>query len=489
MKLLGNSSRGINPIQKHLLYRCCALPIALYGFQLWYYNKAPLLYHMKILNKIQRRAAIWITGTFKTSPLEGIEAITGIMPIHFHLQKIVKRSLIRPFKLPDNHILKNLLNDSPPWNKLSIHHNIGSLTHRQQSLTKGHIIDSNIKSYRIFPSFSPLNSEFSPGHRIIDNFSNCFSFNLVNKNDKKSKNSCAQELDNMVLHFSSIPHSAIVITNASIKNNIATSISHIHAANQLLIKTVHHASFITSTEAELFAIRCSINQACTIDNVSKIIIVTDSIHVAKKIFNYSSHQYQIHSAAILSKLRTFFSSNESNSIEFWECPSKLKWRFHHDVDKDSKLLSVTPSYPSKISWDFCKKTDCDESTNLWKMTFQVSDRKGHHFLDLLDDELNDIKPSYVKGGLWLQSFGHSNLLCAHATRAITNHTPIGEYRLWFFLRMDFLCLCNNYPIESRRHILYECCRFNGYWNPRRDTLNYFVMFLIANPNAFTFNDI
>ena len=34
MKLLGNSSWGINPIQKSQLYRCCVLPIALYGFQL-----------------------------------------------------------------------------------------------------------------------------------------------------------------------------------------------------------------------------------------------------------------------------------------------------------------------------------------------------------------------------------------------------------------------------------------------------------------------
>lgn len=34
MKLLGNSSRGINPLQKRLLYRCCILPIALYRFQL-----------------------------------------------------------------------------------------------------------------------------------------------------------------------------------------------------------------------------------------------------------------------------------------------------------------------------------------------------------------------------------------------------------------------------------------------------------------------
>ena len=58
MKLLGNSSHGINPLQKRLLYRMCVLPIALYGFQLWFYNCAPMAYHMKILNKMQRRAVI-----------------------------------------------------------------------------------------------------------------------------------------------------------------------------------------------------------------------------------------------------------------------------------------------------------------------------------------------------------------------------------------------------------------------------------------------
>jgi len=34
MKLLSNSTRGINPLQKRRLYRYCTLPIALYGFQL-----------------------------------------------------------------------------------------------------------------------------------------------------------------------------------------------------------------------------------------------------------------------------------------------------------------------------------------------------------------------------------------------------------------------------------------------------------------------
>ena len=167
----------------------------------------------------------------------------------------------------------------------------------------------------------------------------------------------------MVLCNSPLPHTALVIMDASIKNDIATSISHIHSVNRPLIKTVHHASFVTSTKVELFAIRCGINQACSMDNVSKIIIVTDSIHAAKKIFDSESHPFQIHTAAILHELQKFFSSNQANSIEFWECPSSLKWRFHHNVDKDSKSFTITSIYLCKISWDFCKKSDSDDIIN------------------------------------------------------------------------------------------------------------------------------
>ena len=110
------------------------------------------------------------------------------------------------------------------------------------------------------------------------------------------------------------------------------------------------------------------------------------------------------------------------------------------------------------------------------MMFQALDGKGRHFLDLVDDNLNIIELAYTKGGPWLQVFGHSNLLCAHATRAITNHAPIGEYWLRFFSNEDFKCPCGNYPIKSRWHILHECMRFNGYWNPRRDSLSHFTMF-------------
>ena len=88
MKILGNSNHGINPLQKYLLYRSCIISIAIYSFQLWFYKHALIAYYIKILEKMQRRAAIWILGAFKTSPSYGIKAIVGLIPIKLHLQKL-----------------------------------------------------------------------------------------------------------------------------------------------------------------------------------------------------------------------------------------------------------------------------------------------------------------------------------------------------------------------------------------------------------------
>ena len=130
-------------------------------------------------------------------------------------------------------------------------------------------------------------------------------FDLSNK--AKTDSECSQQLDNMTISSSLSLYTAIVVTDASIKNNIATLVSHIHIQNKPLIKMVHHTAYVTSTEVELFTIRCGLNQACIKEDISKIIVVTDSIHTAKKIFNTKSHPYQIHTTAILKELRQFFS--------------------------------------------------------------------------------------------------------------------------------------------------------------------------------------
>ena len=267
------------------------------------------------------------------------------------------------------------------------------------------------------------------------------------------------------------------------------SISHIHIFNNPIIKTDHHAVHVTSTEAELFAIRYGINQASKFDNMSKVIVITDFIQTAKKIFKLTVHPYQVQSVVILSNLCKFFMHYKNNSIKFWECPSHLKQHLHNKVDKESKIFNPIPLFLNKISWNLSKKSKSNDILKVWKMMFQASNLKRNQFLDLLNDNNNTIKLSYVKEGSWLKTFDHSNLLCACAIRKIMNHTLIGEYRLRFFPREEFKCLCNLYSIESRHYILHEYGRFNGYQNLRRDSLSHFVMFLKLNLGAFTFPDI
>ena len=194
----------------------------------------------------------------------------------------------------------------------------------------------------------------------------------------------------MVLQSSSLSSTAIVVMDASIKNNITTFILHIHLVDHPLIKTIHHAAFITSTEVELFMVRYSINQACNKKNMSKIIIVTNSIHTVRKFFDNKSHLYQIHTIAILSKLHHFFAISQENSIEFWECSSYLNQKLYKAVNKNSKLFNPLLTYPCKISQDYYKKINSNNIINQEKMTFQASYGKERHFLELVNDNLKDI---------------------------------------------------------------------------------------------------
>jgi len=82
------------------------------------------------------------------------------------------------------------------------------------------------KSNKCFPSFALLDSEFSPGHRVIDNFSDHISFNVYKK--EKDNKSRAYQLNEIVLKSFSFPSIAIIASDVSIKNNVTTSIIHIH---------------------------------------------------------------------------------------------------------------------------------------------------------------------------------------------------------------------------------------------------------------------
>jgi len=87
----------------------------------------------------------------------------------------------------------------------------------------------------VYPSFNPLHSELSPANRVIDTFSDHFSFHSFSKYKSNLKEQ-TQKLNNLAIKSSVTPTLALVITDASVKNNVATSIAHIHIHNHSIIK-------------------------------------------------------------------------------------------------------------------------------------------------------------------------------------------------------------------------------------------------------------
>ena len=140
----------------------------------------------------------------------------------------------------------------------------------------------------------------------------------------------------------------LIITNASVKNNVASSILHIHR-EQNIAKNIHHTMNITSTLVELFAIRCGINQTIQLQDIDYIIIVIDPILAAWHIFDMSIHLYQLNSITISNDLRVFFNKNSNNMISFWDCLSSNKWPSHLLSNKESKYLKAIPVFSSKYS--------------------------------------------------------------------------------------------------------------------------------------------
>jgi len=171
IKLLGNSSRGLSPLHKRLLYHTCVLPIVLYGFQLWHYKNAPMKFHIYELTKLQHQVALWITSAFKTSPSEGMEGIAGLIPIPLQLCKLSGCSHLRYSAILPNHAISSLLEHGHTQPTSLYKLALPNLTPTQKAKLKSLVTDIDHHLIQIYPAFTtkPVHI-LTPGHRLVDSF-------------------------------------------------------------------------------------------------------------------------------------------------------------------------------------------------------------------------------------------------------------------------------------------------------------------------------
>jgi len=101
-------------------------------------------------------------------------------------------------------------------------------------------VNANNRLNRVFSSFNPFNNKFSPRNRLINIFPSHFSFHSTNRRNKKSIKVHICKLDEITFQVFLDSKTAMVILDASIKNQVTTFIVYVHTYNSLVIKMIHY---------------------------------------------------------------------------------------------------------------------------------------------------------------------------------------------------------------------------------------------------------
>ena len=360
MKMLGNSSQGLLPIQKQLLYRTCILPIAMYEFNLWFFKGASIIKNVNELKKIQYKVALWITGTFQISPSDGIEAIAGLIPITLYIRKLNGRHYLRYGSILSSHAINSLLDLQHAKNHPLYKTATSKLTNNQRSNLKSPIKDVNERLNDVRDCYNLLFSLFSPGSRVVDYFSSRFSFYSPLSSSNKDLFYHLQNLDQVFRSSQISPHNIVIIANRGIKKSqVATTVVHIWTNNSIVWHLQVNSINVTSIEAKLMAICLGLILAIKEENIHNIIVITDSIAAAKKIFESKTNPLQNMFILVTLAINSFFRKDNRNKIQFWFCPSKAKWPKHKLIDNQVKADNCTSIFPSKELHLFNKKKECD----------------------------------------------------------------------------------------------------------------------------------
>ncbi|CAA7264644.1 unnamed protein product [Cyclocybe aegerita] len=464
MCMLGNSTRGLSPKQRRLLYRSCVVPIAMYGYCLWYFDGARNKGAMNQLKRMQHKAALWITGAFCTSPTGGLEALAGLIPVHLMLKKLATRAVYRIATLSNTHPLcsmmgKRLLKQAKPHA-----HSAPLMTPAMQGKVKSTIMEVDERVHTLTESFEPFAPEARPGDQLLDCYVDRLHFDECDPTQDRRP-----YLDELIATVRADPLTVLAATDGSVPQSNqyqAASAAIIYKGHCELERTCYVSGRVTAPDAELNAIAYSM----------------DSAH---KAVDPSVHSGQAFSLSVCRALQEWFEVDDLRCITFIYVPSALRWDIHGEAHKYVTELKVRVG---RRKTDNSIDTLCSRAAHSvldsWSSTFQDPTYKGSEFLELQWPDRQPIQPSYLNGGPWLSTFGHSITEFVCVCWCITGHTPIGAYHRRFKINEPHGCTCGA-ALQSRQHILF-CCR-DRYSVHYPRFLRDIASFLKHNPTVFGFN--
>ncbi|THG92542.1 hypothetical protein EW026_g8391 [Hermanssonia centrifuga] len=469
LRMLGNSIRGLGPLYKRRLYIANVVPVMTYGMQLWWHPTLKnVKRHMAELAKVQAKAARWITGGFRTTPIGALNALAGLPPIKERCRHLMNKAALRVRKLPDSHPIRAVLPDYWTVNQVSEALPFQSVSFRKPDNTPIRHIDRVGRSSN--EDFARLHPENRPGDRLLEEFPNRIKFCLSHPPKSKKEefehwyeNTFVPKLRSLTWGFEGKEGIYIVFTDGSAKKTVrADKPTRYRSSSSYLIlkqslennRHVKHATLAsgkaTSYDAEIMALAAGIKNAIRAGgaDLRELHVFADNQTALRNIVEPGLYSGQMFTLSVIKDLRRFLCESPEHLITLHWCPAHVGVPQNEFVDQLAKsgLKRRSPDYRS---FAFAAQMSTANMYQAWRA---APGNMGKNWLC----PAGGFPLSHTAKSPLIANFGKlAASITARITRVVTGHLPIGEFRQKFNFDGPKKCLCGQ-PLETRNHMLFDC---------------------------------
>jgi hypothetical protein len=306
--------------------------------------------------KMQRRACLWITGAFKTSPMGAAETLVGVPPVHLHVKKLVERSHIHTHTLQASHAFRRLVDRD---HKFSVETLKGQIRGDLKSPMTEAWLNLDLSSLDL----DPVNRFNQPGLHPKDLYHGRIVYDIVSSppnTDKDHKKFMADQINLLCGSLDAASHSPqhiCIVTDTSTPPLPLQSVAAFRLWHEGdLYDNWPAASLSTSDDAELQAIADGVCQAYNVglEDVQQVHIFSNSANALRLTMDVSHHPGQYSSLSICRVLVPWLRHHPNNCVHFHHITPGVELEDHQLAHILAVLTRVEAGGAPVISADFAR---------------------------------------------------------------------------------------------------------------------------------------
>jgi hypothetical protein len=403
--------------------------------------------------KMQRHTCLWITSTFKTSPMGAAETLAGVPLIHLHVKKLVEQSHVCTCALQASHAFRRLVDRD---HKFSVE----TLKGQIQGDLKSPITEAWLNLDLSSLDLDPVNRFNQPGLHPKDLYHGRIVYDIVSSAPNMDKDHYKFMANRINLLHGSVnaashsPQRICIVTDVSTPSLPLQSVAAFclwHEGG--LYDNWSVAGLATSDNAKLQAIADGICQAYNVglEDVQQVHVFSDSENTLRLTMDASHHSGQHLSLAICKVLVPWPQHHPNNCVHFHHITPGVELEDHQLVHILATSTCIEAGGAPVISANFARRRAVTQMLKGWNLLFQSKKYIGSNFLALYQRKDTPFVPTHVKSGPWVHKAGHSHSLTAHLVCCTTGHAPIRAYHSRFFAEESTACRCG-FPMETVSHV-------------------------------------